>query len=44
MDAAFEIISEFLLNFVRRDTIQDDLCSILLNPVASFQNGGSLNF
>jgi hypothetical protein len=26
------------------DAIQDDLYSILLNPIASFQNGGCLNF
>jgi hypothetical protein len=26
------------------DAIRDDLYSILLNPVASFQNGGRLNF
>jgi hypothetical protein len=26
------------------DAIQDDLYSILPNPVASFQNGGRLNF
>jgi hypothetical protein len=26
------------------DAIQDDLYYILLNPVASFQNGGHLNF
>jgi hypothetical protein len=25
------------------DAIQDDLYSILVNPVASFQNGGLLN-
>jgi hypothetical protein len=26
------------------DAIQDDLYSIILNPVSSFQNGGRLNF